>query len=56
MLDVFFYGGSFMKTVTDMNVHEHLGYSNEATQPSACYFLRKLYTRCQIAKLQSKNR
>ena len=24
MLDVFFYGGSFMKAVTDVNVHEHL--------------------------------
>jgi hypothetical protein len=24
MLDIFFYGGSFMKAVTDVNVHEHL--------------------------------
>jgi hypothetical protein len=35
MLDVFFYGGSFMKAVTDVDVHEHLGLANEATQPSA---------------------
>jgi len=32
MLNVFFYGGSLMKTVTDVDVHEHLGYSDEATQ------------------------
>jgi hypothetical protein len=30
MLDVFFYGGSFMKAVTNVDVHEHLGYLNEA--------------------------
>ncbi len=36
MLNVFFYSGSFMKAVTDVDVHEHLGYSNDAAQPSAC--------------------
>ena len=33
MLDIFFYGGSFMKPVTDVNVHEHLGYWNEERKP-----------------------
>jgi hypothetical protein len=35
MLNVFFYGGDFMKTVTDVNVHERLGLANEVAQPSA---------------------
>jgi hypothetical protein len=29
MLNVFFYGGSFMKAITDVNVHERLGLANE---------------------------
>jgi hypothetical protein len=36
MLDVFFNGGSFMKPVTDVDVHEHLKLANEAEQTSAC--------------------
>jgi hypothetical protein len=35
VLDVFLYGGSLMKTVTDVDVHEHLGVFDEVTQPSA---------------------
>jgi len=35
MLNVFFYGGKFWKTITDMNVHERLGLANEVAQPSA---------------------
>jgi hypothetical protein len=33
MLDVFFYGGSFMKTITDVNVHEHLKLAIERSKP-----------------------
>ncbi len=33
MLDVFFYGGSFMKTITDVDVHEHLELANERRKP-----------------------
>ena len=29
MLNVFFDGGNFVKTVTDVNVHERLGLANE---------------------------
>ena len=29
MLNIFFYGGNFMKTITDVNVHERLGFANE---------------------------
>jgi hypothetical protein len=36
-LDVFFYGGSFMKPVTDVDVHEHLKLANDAAQTSAFY-------------------
>jgi hypothetical protein len=35
MLSFFFYGGRFMKTVTDVDVHERLGLANEVAQPSA---------------------
>jgi hypothetical protein len=35
VLDVFFYGGSFMKAITNVDVHEHLRLANEAVQPSA---------------------
>ena len=35
MLNVFLYGGSLMKTIADVNVHEHLGVANEGAQPSA---------------------
>ena len=35
VLNIFFDGGNFMKTVTDVNVHERLGLANEVAQPSA---------------------
>jgi hypothetical protein len=35
MLDIFFYGGSFMKPVTDVNVHEHLKLADGDAQTSA---------------------
>jgi hypothetical protein len=41
MLKVFFYGGSFMKPVTDVDVHEHLELADE--RAIQC-FLRRLYT------------
>jgi hypothetical protein len=52
MLDVFFYGGSFMKAVTNVDVHEHLGYLNEAAATQC--LLRKLYTCGNSAMLESK--
>jgi hypothetical protein len=33
MLNVFFYGGSFMETVTDVNVHEHLKLAKKRSKP-----------------------
>jgi len=37
MLNVFFYCGSFMKPVTDVDVHEHLKLANGDAQTSAFY-------------------
>ncbi len=42
MLDVFFYGGNFMKTVTDVNVHSA---SALLTKCATKCFLSRLYTR-----------
>jgi len=33
MLNIFFYGGSFMKPITDVDVHEHLKLANEERKP-----------------------
>jgi hypothetical protein len=35
MLNIFFNGGKFWKTIADVNVHERLGLANEVAQPSA---------------------
>ena len=35
MLNIFFNGGIFGKTIADVNVHERLGLANEVAQPSA---------------------
>ena len=47
VLDVFLYGGSLMKTITDMDVHEHLGVTK--LHATKCY-LRRLYTRSKKGK------
>jgi hypothetical protein len=43
MLNVFFYGGSFMKTITDVDVHEHLKLAKRR-RANQC-LLGRLYTR-----------
>jgi hypothetical protein len=40
MLDVFLYGGSLMKAITDVDVHEHLGVANEDAHATKCYLSR----------------
>ncbi len=37
MLDIFFDGGNFMKTVADVNVHERLGLANEVRNQELSY-------------------
>jgi hypothetical protein len=37
MLDIFFYGGNFMKTVADVNVHERLGLADEVRNQGLSY-------------------
>jgi hypothetical protein len=54
MLNIFFNGGIFGKTIADVNVHERLGLANEVAQPSA--FLRKLYTPFYKAKAEIEYR
>src|SRR3984957_15802004 len=48
VLNIFFRGGSFMKTITDVDVHEHLELADEAEQTSA--FLDRFYTRMRCGK------
>src|SRR5579864_2767334 len=52
MLNVFFDGGIFRKTVTDVNIHERLGLANEV-RATKC-FLSRLYTRSKKGKRRNQ--
>jgi hypothetical protein len=36
VLDFFFYGGNFMKTITDVYIHERLGLADEVRATKCC--------------------
>ena len=51
VLEVFFYGGSFMKPVTDVDVHEHLELADERRKPVLSN--KSVHPPTNIARLES---
>ena len=54
MLNIFFAGGSFMKAVTDVDVHEHLELANEERKPVLSELIVHLHEKWKTGNCKGK--